>query len=394
MVGSSSVRSQLPSGPIADRRGPPLEAVSAHPGFPYLIARSTAFRAALDALDRFARFDRALVLLEGEAGTGKTSLARYLHEASPRRQRTFHRVDLGALDDALSSSELFGHAPGAFTGAFTGASARRHGHFASAERGTLLLDEIGKASLTVQRRLLHVIEYGELTAVGTDRPFKVDVRLVAATNVSLERLVECGEFLPDLLPRFGFFRITVPPLRERRADIAQLAANVVHEQAGAFGYPPQAPPRLHPELVAAFEHAPWPGNVRELVSAVQLLLVLADGAPELTPDHCAGPLAHLAVSETPAARARRTIAETGSVVAAARKLGVRRSTLYRHLGPEGQGRGTPAPSSAPACQRHREQPLCGEAVVRVACDSSATPELSHATPERLAAARTLAANSL
>lgn len=292
-----------------------------------LVARSAAFRQTLDRLERFARFDSALVLLEGEAGTGKTSLAHHLHACSPRSDRVFHRVDLGAMDDALCASELFGHAAGAFTGAI----ATRHGHFASAARGTLFLDEIGKASRSVQSRLLHVVEYGEITAVGTDRPVAVDVRLVAATNVSLDQLVERGEFLPDLLPRFGLFRVVVPPLRERRADIAELAAGLVAQHAGNFGYRPDAPPSIHEELVAAMEAAPWQGNVRELASTILLLLAIANGARTLTPSHCGEQLAYLGRHESSASRAQRACAETGSVTAAARMLGVSRATLYRHL---------------------------------------------------------------
>jgi DNA-binding NtrC family response regulator len=289
--------------------------------------RSPRFAAVLDQIARFAAFDRAIVLLEGEPGTGKTSLARHLHDCSPRRGRQFHRVDLGALDDALASSDLFGHVPGAFTGA----QARRAGHFVSAQHGTLFLDEVGKASLATQRKLLHAIEYGEMLAVGTDRPISVDVRLVAATNVSLESLVQTGEFLPDLMPRFGYFRVRVPPLRERREDVGPLAQDIVRAQAPHFGYDAAPPPALSDELVAALEGAPWPGNVRELASAMQYLLVAAGGADVLTLAHCDGPLASLRTPEAAAERYRRAVREEGSVAAAARRLGVARTTLYRNL---------------------------------------------------------------
>lgn len=305
-----------------------------------LTARSPSFRRTLEALERYAPFERVTLLLEGEPGTGKTSLARFVHARSPRRDRPFHRVDLGAIDDALSASELFGHVPGAFTGA----TGRRHGHFVSADRGTLFLDEIGKASLQVQRRLLHAIENRELTAVGTDRPMKVDVRLIAATNVSLEDLVGRGEFLPDLLPRFGLFRVVVPPLRERRADIGPLAEGLVAQHAAGFGYEPGAPPGLHPELLVALQEAPWPGNVRELVSTIHFLLVHGGGADTLTLAHCEGPLAYLTRHEPPALRARQAVAESGSIVAAARRLGVSRSTIYRYLERDGAvGRHDQAP---------------------------------------------------
>jgi two-component system NtrC family response regulator len=300
-----------------------------------LVAHSVAFQHTLAQLERFARFDRALILLEGESGTGKTSLARYAHECSRRRDGVFHRVDLGALDDALAGSELFGHA----VGAFTGAGSRRHGHFLSAEHGTLFLDEIGKASAAVQRRLLHVIDTGELTAVGMDRSIRVDVRLITATNASLEQLVARGEFLPDLLWRFGHFRIEVPPLRERRADIPKLALALVARHAPAFGYPEMAP-ELSEDLLTALQEAPWPGNVRELSSAIQFLLVIADCAPRITLRHCQGPLAGLASTESRGARVRRVIAEEKSVVRAARRLGVSRTTVYRHLEQDKASTGT------------------------------------------------------
>lgn len=305
-----------------------------------LTTRSPRFAATLDEIARFARFDHAIVLLEGEPGTGKTSLARHLHDCSPRRARPFQRVDLGALDDALSSSDLFGHVPGAFTGA----QRMRQGHFVSAQRGTLFLDEVGKASPATQRKLLHAIEYGELLAVGTDRPIKVDVRLVAATNVALDSLVTTGQFLADLLPRFGYFRVAVPPLRARREDIADLARQIVLAQAPRFGYEAGGEPALDADLVAAMERAPWPGNVRELASAVQFLLVAADGARVLTLAHCEGPLATLRSEEPIEARYRRAVRETGSVAAAARRLGVHRATLYRHLAPDGEGADGGAPA--------------------------------------------------
>lgn len=302
-------------------------------GFPVQVGRSESYRRMLALVDRFARHERAPILLEGEAGTGKTSLARYIHEHSPRGGRVFHRVDLGTLDDALSSSDLFGHIPGSFTGA----GAKRQGHFITANGGTIFLDEIGKASLAVQRRLLHIMEYGEFTSVGADRPVRIDVRIVAATNVSLEALVERGEFLPDLLPRFGFFRVRIPPLRERRADIPHLLESILAARAGYFGYPKGAAPRVHADLMTAMIAAPWSGNVRELAAAVDFLLVAAEGLPELTLAHCEGALDFLSSGVDYADRAREAVRTSGSVAEAARKLGVARTTIYRHLGADAGG---------------------------------------------------------
>src|SRR5882672_9708402 len=150
---------------------------------------SATFRRTLAQLERFARDRRATILLVGESGTGKTTLARHIHQASPRADRAFQRVVLSTLDDALAGSELFGHV----SGAYTDARQSRPGQFASANGGTVFLDEIGKSSLSVQQKLLHVVEYGEFRPVGADREVLVDVRLVAATNLSLEDAVADGK---------------------------------------------------------------------------------------------------------------------------------------------------------------------------------------------------------
>lgn len=297
-----------------------------------LTTKSAKFAAALEEVARFARHDHAVVLLEGEAGTGKTYLARHLHALSRRRDGVFHRVDLGALDDSLSASDLFGHV----SGAFTGAQARRVGHFVSAHAGTLFLDEVAKASKLVQQKLLHAIEYREVVPVGAERPMKVDVRLVAATNVSLEARVQAGEFLPDLLPRFGHFRVRVPPLRERRNDIVPLAEHFVAVHAARYGYDGPLP-TIELDVAAALGSVDWLGNVRELDSAIQYLLAAADGADVLGLRHCVGPLAFLrtaareGLGALSADRVRAVVGEAGSVAGAARKLGTARTTVYRYL---------------------------------------------------------------
>ncbi len=292
--------------------------------------QSASYRKTLATIERFAKHERATILLEGEAGTGKTTLARHIHSCSPRAERVFHRVDLGTLDDPLSSSDLFGHA----AGSFTGAAVRRQGHFVSADRGTIFLDEIGKASLAVQRRLLHLIEYGEFTVVGSDRPVRTDVRIVAATNVPLESLVATSSFLPDLVPRFGYFRVRIPPLRERKSDIPRIVSDAIAARARYFGYVDSGPPEVSPELLGALCDADWPGNVRELLSAIDYLMVVADGARELDLLHCDGALELLGQRQSDADRAREAVRATGSVSGAARKLGVARTTVYRHLNTE------------------------------------------------------------
>jgi DNA-binding NtrC family response regulator len=292
---------------------------------------SASYREALRRAEKFGRDPTATVLIEGEAGTGKTLLARRLHEMSPRRQAPFRSCVLSALDDTLASDELFGHVPGAFTGARDA----RAGVFASAAGGTVFLDEIGKASRPVQQKLLNAIEYREVTPLGADRQIMVDVRIVAASNVPLRQLVQEGAFLPDLSARLKSFRITLPPLRERAQDIPILVTQCLARHAPGCGY--GSVPQVDDDLMTALTHAAWPDNLRELDGTVHRLLVEAEGAPRLTLALCAGDLSFLAT--TPQSRARleieavrQAMAKTGDKKApAARLLGVSRSTIHRVL---------------------------------------------------------------
>lgn len=292
--------------------------------------RSAAYLKCLAQVRRFARDEHAAVLLEGESGTGKTQLARELHLASPRARGTYHHVVLSTLDDTLAGSELFGHV----LGAFTDARQARAGHFATANGGTLFLDEIGKTSMAVQQKLLHSIEYGDIRPVGSDRDVHVDVRIVAATNVSLDDLVADDRFLPDLHARLSAFRICLPPLRDRRADIPGLVAHYIGLLAPRCGYVNL--PTADEDLVAALQRAPWPNNLRQLSATVHRLLVDAEGAEVLTLDHCLDDLAYL--NDEPRAGRRpqltqsaidQALTRAGSIVGAARLLGVDRTTIYR-----------------------------------------------------------------
>ena len=290
---------------------------------------SAAYRRVVAQLERFARDGSATILLEGESGTGKTTLARFIHARSPRATRPFQQVVLSTIEDPLAGSELFGH----ITGAYTDARQSRSGQFASANGGTIFLDEIGKASLAVQYKLLHVVERGEFRPVGSDRDMRVDVRLVAASNVCLADEAANGRFLPDLYARLCSFRIRVPSLRERRADIPMLVAQSLgaHVQRTGHG----AIPRVHPELMDALQRAEWPNNLRQLDAAMHRILVDADGAPELTLDHCEDESLGLhryaeAARELTPERIADAIEREGSVSAAARLLKVDRTTLHRH----------------------------------------------------------------
>ncbi len=289
---------------------------------------SAAFQRSLAELRRLARSNSVPLLIEGESGTGKTIVARHIHSRSPRARASFHSVNVGSLDDSLSGSELFGHV----TGAFTDARQTRAGHFASANGGTLFLDEIGKAGTGVQRKLLHVIESGEMRPVGSDRTVQVDVRVVAACNRPLGDLADEGLFLPDLYARLQVFRVKLPPLRERRADIPLLVGDAVEAHHRECGYVTR--PDVAPELMDALKRAPWPHNLRELDATMHRILLDAEEAPILDLRHCMGCLGYLrALGGRPAsftdADMSDAVRRTGSVAKAARELGVDRGTIYR-----------------------------------------------------------------
>jgi DNA-binding NtrC family response regulator len=236
---------------------------------------------------------------------------------------------LSTLEDTLSGSELFGHV----AGASTDARQSRTGQFASANGGTLFLDEIGKASLAVQYKLLHAGESGEFRPVVSDRDMRVDVRLVVATNIALEEASIAGRFLPDLNARLSAFRVRVPSLRERRADIPLLAQQSLRVHAMRCGY--GTTPTIHAELLSALQRADWPNNLRQLDATMHRLLVDAEGAMELTLAHCEDDSLDLhkyAESSQPltAQRIADAIASEGSVSAAARLLKVDRTTIHRH----------------------------------------------------------------
>lgn len=254
-----------------------------------------------------------------------------MHGHSPRAGRPYQEVRLAAIDDNLAGSDLFGHV----AGAFTDAKQHRAGAFVTATGGTIFLDEIGKASPAVQRRLLHVVEDGTLSQYGSDRPMRVDVRIVAATNIPLSELVRAGSFLPDLEPRFGLFRLRLLPLRERAEDIPALAVEVVNHRAPKCGY--RSPPSIGEELMRALRRAEWPMNVRQLDATLLRILVDAEEASTLELEHCTGDLEYL----RPLGRKVRgvTRSETLAAIEAARAnksaagkaLGVSRSTVYRRL---------------------------------------------------------------
>ena len=305
-----------------------------------------------------ARFARTLlpVLLLAETGTGKELLARAIHGASARRERPFVAINCGALSPHLLESELFGYAPGAFTGA------SRDGHdgkIGAARGGTLFLDEVAEMPGPLQALLLRVLEDGTYYRVGDNRPRQADVRLVCATCRDLPRLVAEGAFRRDLFYRIDGACLGLPPLRDR-SDLPALIRHLLGALAAEQGRPA---PELAPDVFAALVRAPWPGNVRQLKTALQHALILCDGETirreHLPRDLASGDGAPVAAAPPPVARPlpaapsspvpaapppRRTLAELererleravalarGNLSRAAAELGIARSTLYRRL---------------------------------------------------------------
>jgi DNA-binding NtrC family response regulator len=240
-----------------------------------LIGESEAIREVMVKIEQMAPVS-STVLIEGESGTGKELVARAIHRFSPRRGKPFIAVNIGALPETLLESELFGHEKGAFTGA----AERRIGRFELAHGGTLFLDEIGEAPLATQVKLLRVLEQREVMRVGGSQPFKVDVRIVAATNRPLREHVEAGEFRADLYYRLNVLSIYLPPLRERREDIPLLVRRFVQQYAAAHDRPFRG---ISADAMQLLMEYSWPGNVRELQNLVESMVVLAPGR-EITAD--------------------------------------------------------------------------------------------------------------
>ncbi len=337
------------------RRGIVADTLRARHGLADLRGDSAAMEALRQAVVLYAR-SPATVLIEGETGTGKELVAQAIAREAPRSlgaNRPFVAVNCGALAESLLESELFGHEEGAFTGA------RRGGHaglFEAANHGTLFLDEIGEMPLTLQTRLLRVLEEREVVRVGGTRPIAISVRVISATHCDLEARVREGRFRADLFYRLAVLRLALPPLRQRRDDVAQLAEWSLKQSLAALGARPHA--NLHAELAACapvLEQYAWPGNVRELRNLTErLALYLAaeplqaltpafmlSVAPELAGARAGGaPLALYggapAALGAPGAPLRESVHEVlarfgGKRDEAAAHLGISRTTLWRRL---------------------------------------------------------------
>jgi DNA-binding NtrC family response regulator len=299
------------------------------PGVP-LIAQSAAMRPVLDVIARVGPSD-ASVLITGENGTGKGLVAEALHAVSTRAGKPFISLNMGGLPEGVFESELFGHV----RGAFTDAKADRAGRFELADGGTVFLDEIGNIPLSQQTKMLRAIETGEFERVGSSRTYRADVRLISATNADLAAEVAGGRFRQDLLFRLNTIQLHLPPLRERREDIALLAQHFLKQHVTRYrksitGFDESA-------LLAMRSHA-WPGNVRELNHAVERSVLMAPGkvirAPDLGLNATASAprLEELSIEEVEAFLVKKTLARCdGNARKAAEELGLSRSAFYRRL---------------------------------------------------------------
>jgi len=262
------------------------------------LGQSEPFLEFQERLSRVAPINRP-VLLIGERGTGKELAAARLHYLSNRWQAPMVALNCAALSPSLIEPELFGYEKGAFTGALQ----RRFGRFESADRGTLFLDEIGSIPLEVQEKILRVVEYNVFERVGSSQSIEVDVRIIAATNADLNGLARKNRFKQDLLDRLSFEVLFLPPLRERKEDIALLAAHFAGRMALELGR--DEIPAFSDEAIEAIENHPWPGNIRELKNVVERAVYRSDAATitdiEFHPFHSPYENAAFAVSEkTPA----------------------------------------------------------------------------------------------
>ena len=304
-----------------------------------VIGEGHALREVLRQVEVVAPTDSA-VLITGETGTGKELIARAVHRASQRGDRTFVKLNCAAIPTGLLESELFGHEKGAFTGAVE----RRIGRFELADGGTLFLDEVGDIPQELQPKLLRVLQEQEFERLGSGKTIKVDVRLVAATHRNLAKMVAEGKFRSDLFYRLHVFPIPIPPLRDRSEDIPNLVRHFVKLFARRFGKKIEAIPR---ETMEALERYPWPGNVRELEHLIERAVILSPGGelrvplmelvPTVAADSTGAAFHHVppTLRENERDLIRRTLEDCGWVVGgpegAASRLGMKRTTLASRI---------------------------------------------------------------
>ncbi len=306
----------------------------------HIVGASRAIMRTIEII-RLVGCRRSTVLIAGETGTGKEMVARAIHLASPRAQQPIVAVNCNALPENLLEAELFGHVKGAFTGAIQ----HRVGRFEQAHRGTLFLDEVGDLPLEMQTKLLRFLQEREFQRVGSSETVRVDVRLIAATNVDLTQRIKEGRFREDLYYRLNVVPIAAPPLRERLEDIPLLARHFVEKICRQEDIPLR---RLSPETIERLKNHSWPGNVRQLENAVEMAVALSGEREILYPSDF--PLANASAPRIPAASALHTndfeqtvgriekqiledaLRQTGgNKTAAAGMLGLKRTTLAAKL---------------------------------------------------------------
>ena len=293
--------------------------------------KSPAMQRLLTMIKKVAVTD-ANVLITGENGTGKELIAKMIHRYSPRAAETLISVDMGAVTETLFESELFGHVKGAFTDA----KADRSGKFEAADGGSLFLDEIGNLSYPLQAKLLSALQTRHITRVGSNKSISVDIRLISATNKNLFKSVKKGEFREDLLYRINTIHLEVPPLRERREDIPQLADFFLRRLARKYG---KSDLKLGEKALCKLESYAWPGNVRELEHAIEKAVILSDNQ-ELqpndfymrTPDETSFVVESFTIEEMEKILIEKALRKyDNNISAVAAELGISRPTLYSKI---------------------------------------------------------------
>jgi formate hydrogenlyase transcriptional activator len=306
---------------------------TAQPNFEEIVGTSGALKAALEQVEVVAPTESTVLIL-GETGTGKELIARAIHNISSRSKHAFVKLNCAAIPSGLLESELFGHERGAFTGAV----AQKIGRFELANGGTLFLDEVGDIPLELQPKLLRVLQEHEFERLGSTRTQRVDVRMVAATNRDLEKMVGGKQFREDLYFRLNVFPIRIPPLRDRTGDIPILVRHYVEKYAQRMNKRIETIPE---EAMAALSRYSWPGNIRELQNLIERAVILTPESvlqiqvKELQPS---GPIASTAGGTLEDVERQRILAalrETGAVIGgrqgAAARLGLKRTTLLSKM---------------------------------------------------------------
>lgn len=299
--------------------------------FGEIIGKSPAIMEVFSVINKVAKTD-ANVLILGENGTGKELIARAIHQRSLRKDNSFVSVDMGAITETLFESELFGHKKGAFTDA----REDRPGRFELASGGTLFLDEIGNLSLNLQSKLLSALQSRQVTRVGSNQPIAVDIRLICATNMPLNKMVQEGTFRQDLLYRINTVEIHVPPLSDRIEDIPLLAEHYLNYYAKKYHKPITA---ISPEAMDKLKRYAWPGNIRELQHAIERAVIMTDSSSLQETDFLfsrslggSAPSNTLNLDEVEKnAIAKALQMHAGNISKAAEELGLTRASLYRRM---------------------------------------------------------------